>query len=135
MSLDLKTFPHVIEGDRYDQYMHAAEWNAWMKDADWKAHYKAEDLQAQLMPEDMPDATKMPAVNVPGATEDARGILTKDIDFVFVFGLVVIALKFVLRGLLVLAGKATVDPDAAHADEEVAQMHEASTVPPPGDAE
>jgi len=131
MSLDVKTLPHVVVGDRYDQYMKASEWNAWMKDADWTAHYKAEDVQAQMLPADAPDATKMPAVNVPGASEESRGILTKDLDFIFVFGLLMIALRFILRSLLVITGKVTVDPDAAHGEAEVAAMHK----PPRGENE
>jgi Tripartite ATP-independent periplasmic transporters, DctQ component len=129
-SLDLKTFPKVLVGQRYDQYMRASEWNAWMREADWEGRYKADDVKAQMMPEDAPDATKMPAVNVPGATEDARGILTKDIDFIFVFGLLMIALRFVLRSVLVILGKVTVDPDAAHGEPEVAAVHHASAPPP-----
>ncbi len=129
MSLDWKTFPKVVQGQGYDHYMHAEEWNAWMNEADWNAHYKAEDVQAQMMATDMPELTKMPAVNVPGGGEDARGLLTKDIDFIFVFGLVMIALRFALRALLVVSGHVTVDPDAAHGEPEVAQIHEASAEP------
>ena len=124
MSLDVKTLPKVLGGQRYDQYLHAAEWNEWMKGADWRAHYKDEDVAAQMLPADMPELTKMPAVNVPGGGEDARGLLTKDIDFIFVFGLFVIALRFVLRSLLVLSGHIIVDPDAAHGEPEVAAIHE-----------
>jgi hypothetical protein len=123
MSLDVMTLPKVMSGQRYDQYLHAPEWNAWMKEADWRAHYKDEDVQAQMLPADMPEVTKMPAVNVPGGGEDARGLLTKDIDFIFVFGLIMIALRFVLRSLLVLSGHVIVDPDAAHGEQEVADIH------------
>ncbi len=128
MSLDLMTFPKVLSGQKYDQYLHPADWNAWMKEGNWRAHYKEEDIQAQMLSPDMPELTKMPAVNVPGGAEDARGLLTKDIDFIFVFGLVVIALRFVLRSLLVLSGHIIVDPDAAHGEPEVLAIHEASAV-------
>ena len=123
MSLDWMTFPKVLGGAKYNQYLHAREWNAWMKEGDWASHYKPEDVQAQMLPDDDPDRTKMPAVNVPGGTEDARGLLTKDIDFIFVFGLVMIALRFLLRSALVLSGHVTVDPDAAHGEPEVAALH------------
>jgi Tripartite ATP-independent periplasmic transporters, DctQ component len=130
MSLDWMTFPKVLSGQRYDQYLHPADWNAWMNEGDWRARYKEEDVKAQMLPTDMPELTKMPAVNVPGGGEDARGLLTKDIDFIFVFGLVMIALRFLLRSLLVLSGHVTVDPDAAHGEPEVVALHEAPVVRP-----
>ena len=130
MSLDVKTLPKVLRGQRYDQYLHAADWNEWMREADWGARYKADDVQAQMLPTDMPELTKMPAVNVPGGGEDARGLLTKDIDFIFVFGLFMIALRFVLRSLLVISGHVTVDPDAAHGEPEVLALHEPPVATP-----
>ncbi len=124
LSLDLMTLPKVLGGQRYDAYLHPAEWNAWMDGADWRARFKDEDVKAQMMPTDMPELTKIPAVNVPGGGEDARGLLTKDINFIFVFGLFMIALRFVLRSLLVLSGHVIVDPDAAHGEPEVATIHD-----------
>jgi hypothetical protein len=46
-------------------------------------------------------------------------MLVKELDFVFPMGLFAIALRFLLRALLVIAGVYTVDPDAVHGEEEV----------------
>ena len=72
-----------------------------------------------------PDATRMPQVPVPGTGEEARGLLVRELDFVFPFGLVVIALKFLLRILLILTGRVDVDPEAAHAEEDLAHARRA----------
>jgi len=59
-------------------------------------------------------------VPVPGTGEAAPGLLVRELDFVFPFGLLVIAMKLLLRIVLILSGRIEVDPDAAHAEEELA---------------
>jgi hypothetical protein len=71
-----------------------------------------------------PTVTRMPQVAVPGTGEQARGLLVRELDFVFPFGLLVIALKFLLRIVLVLTGRVKIDLDSAHADEELANAQE-----------
>ncbi|MGO8999552.1 MAG: hypothetical protein ACLQVI_40015, partial [Polyangiaceae bacterium] len=70
-----------------------------------------------------PDAFRSPAVNVPGGMEQARGLVIRDLNFVFPFGLLMIALRFLLRALLAVSGHVRVDPDAAHEEEEVEEKH------------
>ena len=123
LSLDARTLPRVLVGRKYSDWLTAPQWNEWMRGADWTHHFAAEDVQAQMMPDDQPTATRLPAVNVPSGTESARGLLTRDLNFVFPFGLFMIALRFLLRALLVLSGQVIVDPDAAHGEEEVVDAH------------
>jgi len=123
LSLDLKSFPRVLVGTKYDGWMKASEWNAWLRDGNWGAHFKEDDVANLLLPEDQPDARRSPAVNVPGGMEQARGLVIRDLNFVFPFGLLMIALRFILRSLLALSGYVRVDPDAAHEEEEVEENH------------
>jgi TRAP-type C4-dicarboxylate transport system permease small subunit len=123
LSLDLKTFPRVLAGTKYDGWMKATEWNDWLKGADWGAHFKQEDVNNLLLPTDQPDAVRTPAVNVPGGMEQAHGLVIRDLNFVFPFGLLMIALRFILRSLLAVSGFVRVDPDAAHEEEEVEEKH------------
>jgi TRAP-type C4-dicarboxylate transport system permease small subunit len=123
LSLDLKSLPRVIGGTKYDGWMKAADWNAWLKDGDWAAHFKQDDVNNLLMPADQPDATRSPSVNVPGGMEQARGLVIRDLNFVFPFGLLMIALRFLLRALLAISGHVRVDPDAAHGEDEVVESH------------
>ncbi len=58
----------------------------------------------------------MPAVSIPGGQE-VRGLLIKDADLIFPFGLLMIALRFILRCLLALSGQVAVDPDVAHSED------------------
>jgi TRAP-type C4-dicarboxylate transport system permease small subunit len=120
ITLDFKSLPHVIRGERYDQYLHAPEWNAWMNDADWTTHFPADDVKPLMMAEDSKDA-RLPAVIEPGG--EARDLLVKEANFIFPFGLLMIALRFLLRALLVVSGQVVVDPDAAHAEEDVEERH------------
>jgi hypothetical protein len=71
-----------------------------------------------------PGAVRMPQVPVPGTGEEARGLLVRELDFVFPFGLAVIALKFLLRILLILMGRIDVDPEAAHKEEDLSHAEE-----------
>ncbi len=124
MSLDLGSWPAVLAGKPYDKWLTAAEWNSWLDGSDWKAHFSAPAVDALHMDPSAPTATRMPQVAVPGTGEQARGLLVRDLDFVFPFGLLVIALKFLLRIVLVLTGRVKIDLDSAHADEELANAQE-----------
>jgi Tripartite ATP-independent periplasmic transporters, DctQ component len=112
MSLDVRALPHVLAGTPYDKWMTAAEWNEWIDGADWTAHFDKSTVDAQKMDASVPGAMHMPAVEVPGSGGEARGLLIRDLDFIFPFGLFVIALKFLLRILIMISGNAEVDVDA-----------------------
>lgn len=103
-SLDLRSLPRVAVGVPYDGWMTAAQWDAWLDGADWTAHFDRAAVDA-LRIDPAADARRMPQVVVPGTGEEARGLLARELNFVFPFGLAAIALKFVLRALLALAGR------------------------------
>jgi hypothetical protein len=124
LSLDLKSWPRVLAGTPYDKWMTAAEWNAWMDEADWTAHYDKSAVDALHMDPSAPTATRMPQITVPGTGEEARGLIIRDLNFVFPFGLAVITVKFMLRILLVLSGHVNLDPEAELDDEELVHAHE-----------
>ncbi|HEY1693207.1 MAG TPA: TRAP transporter small permease subunit [Polyangiaceae bacterium] len=123
-SLDVKSVGKVLGGTPYDKWMTASEWNAWLDGSDWTSHFEKRAVDAIRMDPSQPDATRMPQVPVPGTGEEARGLLIRELDFVFPFGLLVIALKFLLRILLILQGKIDVDPEAAHKEEELANAED-----------
>ena len=126
ISLDLKTFPKVLVGTPYGGFLTGAEWNAWLHDADWGKHFDLADIKAMEMDE-KGDAFRTPAVTaVPGAGDRVYQLLVRECNFVFAFGLLVIALRFVLRSLLAIGGWIKVDPNAAHGDEELAHIHDHS---------
>ncbi len=123
-SLDLKSFPRVMVGIPYDKWMKAAEWNAWLDSADWTAHFDKSAMDSLHMDLSDPNATRMPQVVVPGTGEEARGLLIRDANLVFPFGLAMITLKFLLRIVLVLTGHVHVDPEAELDDSELVHSHE-----------
>ena len=123
ISLDVRSIPRVLAGTKYDGWMKAGEWNDWLKGADWAAHFKQDDVNNLLLPAEQPDVVRSPAVNVPGGMEQARGLVIRDLNFVFPFGLLMIALRFVLRALLAISGHVRVDPDAAHEEDDVHERH------------
>jgi hypothetical protein len=111
LSLDGRSLPKVLAGRAYDRWMTAAEWNEWLDRADWAAHF-GPAADALKMDPSAPASVRMPQVTVPGTGEEARGLLIRELNFVFPFGLLVIALKFLVRALLALAGKSAVDGEA-----------------------
>jgi TRAP-type C4-dicarboxylate transport system permease small subunit len=121
-SLDLRTFPRVVVGTKYNEFLSNAEWNTWVSDGDWAARFPSEAVAGLLTPPDHAEDKHIPAVSIPGG-EEVRGLLTKDADLVFPFGLFMIAMRFLLRALLVLAGHIRVDPDLAHEEDEVEESH------------
>lgn len=127
VALDLKSIPRVIGGTPYDQWMTAAEWNEWLAGADWADHFDKSAVDA-LQADPAISPMHMPAVVVPGTGEDVRGILVRELNFVFPFGLMVISLKFLLRVLLALSGRISVDPNAAHQEEGLTHAKDEVTV-------
>lgn len=124
LSLDLSSFPRAIIGEPYDKYLTAKEWNAWVKEGGWNDHFPETAVASLILPEDDPKLTKMPMVTAP-TTGEGRDLLIRDLNFILPFGLMVIALKFLLRILLALSGHVKIDPDAAHDDEDLKAGHEA----------
>lgn len=127
-TLDARGLPKVLAGTAYDKWLTAAEWNTWLDGADWKAHFDPTAVDALHMDPSQPSATRTPQVAVPGTGEEARGLLVRELDFVFPFGLAVIALKFLLRIILILQGRIDVDPDSAHDDPELSRAEERDAV-------
>lgn len=114
-SLDVRAFPKIVGGTRYDDWLTAKEWNEWMKGGDWAKYYPQADIDGLQVPED--GGKRSPAIVVPGAVEKPEELLIRELDLIVPFGLLMISLRFVLRGLLALSGWIKVDPNAAHADE------------------
>jgi TRAP-type C4-dicarboxylate transport system permease small subunit len=123
-SLDWKSVGRVLGGTPYDKWMTATEWNAWLDGADWAGHFDKTAVTAVRMDASQPNAVRMPQVPVPGTGEEAPGLLVRELDFVFPFGLAVIALKFLLRILLIAMGRIDVDPEAAHREEDLSHADE-----------
>ena len=119
ISLDLRSLPKVLKGAPYEKLMTGAEWNAWIDDGGWEAYFTKESLQQIKGPPEADQEWRMPALtNVPGADERVHKLLIHELNLVFPFGLVMIALRFILRSLLALSGWVKVDPNAAHADDD-----------------
>jgi hypothetical protein len=123
LALDLRTIPHVLAGEPYDRYLAASDWNRWIREGGWEDHFPKEAVASLMQPEDDPAATKMPAVVAP-TTGESRDLLIRDLNFVLPFGLLVIALKFLLRILLVASGQVRFDPEAAHEEEDLVHAHD-----------
>lgn len=111
VGLDLQSLPKVLSGERYDRWMPAGEWNAWVKDAGFESHYEASTVSSLLVADDSPPHS--PLVIAPDGVT-TRGLLAHDLNLIFPFGLLMIGLRFLLRGLLFLTGHIDADPDAAH---------------------
>jgi TRAP-type C4-dicarboxylate transport system permease small subunit len=116
ISLDVRSVFRVLAGTPYDTWMTAAQWNEWIDGSDWTGHFDKALVDAQKMDASNPTATHMPAVEVPGGGE-SRGLLVRELDFVFPFGLAVIAIKFLVRILILISGQAHVDVDAEENEE------------------
>lgn len=111
IGLDLRTLPHVLQGERYDRWMSPALWNDWVSSAGFEEHFKKEEIQSVIVPADSDPHT--PLVISPDG-EGSRGMLTHDLGLVFPFGLLMIGIRFLLRAILTLSGHIPADPDAAH---------------------
>jgi TRAP-type C4-dicarboxylate transport system permease small subunit len=119
ITLDFKSLPHVLSGEPYNEYLHPKEWNEWMRGADWGARFAPDDVKLLDLPETDPRMTRLPIISIPGSAENVPGLLVRDFDFVVPFGLLILAIRFLMRSVLALAGQVRVDPDAAHGDDGI----------------
>lgn len=127
ISLDLRTFPKVLGGTPYGKTLTPKDWNEWLRGGEWEKRFPAADVKALELPEDGTIEWRTPAVtSIPGGTEKIHMLMVPVLNLVFPFGLLVIAIRFVLRSLLALSGWVKVDPNAAHGDEELAHAHDHS---------
>ena len=110
LSLDLMTAGHVLKGERYDGWLHGAEWNTWLAEGGWDAYYSREELEAVTMPESAAAELHPPLVIGPTG-HSPRGLITRDLHLIFPFGLFMIGLRFVVRVLLVLLGEVEAESD------------------------
>ena len=116
ISLDLKTAPRVLKGEKYDSFLSAADWNAWVKEGNWTAHFPEADVKGIYADESQP-TKRSPGIAIPGAIENPQELLIRELNLLFPVGLFLIAVRFVIRCLLVLSGHLKVDLNAAHADD------------------
>ena len=114
IGLDLRSLPHVLKGERYDRWMTAAEWNAWLDDAGFEDRFPAEQVKALHVPA---DAAPHPPLVLSPSGENPSGMLAHTLGLVFPFGLLAIALRFLIRALLTLSGHLSPDPDEAHKED------------------
>ncbi len=124
LSLDLKSLPKVLGGTPYAKWLGPKEWNQWLRDGGWDKHFDPADVKAMELPEDSGDFRNPAVTAVPGGTERVHMLLVPLLNMVFPFGLLVIAIRFLIRSILAITGWVKVDPDAAHSDEELAHAHE-----------
>ena len=100
VSLDLKAIPSVATGTRWNapERMNGERWNAWLEDAGFVERFgdKVTSIQA---PASAANDPWQPFVQIPG--EETRGALKKGFDLLWPFGFLMIALRFVLRALLI----------------------------------
>jgi len=107
VSLDLKATPHVLAGDRYADWLGAAEWNTWVDEHGFAERYGAESLDALKIPE---GETRAPFIIIPEVGEP-KGELVNAANLVFPIGLLIIAIRFFLRSALVISGHVSADPE------------------------
>jgi TRAP-type C4-dicarboxylate transport system permease small subunit len=118
IGLDLRTLPRVIGGAKYDSWMSGKQWNDWVDDGGFGDRWPGDQVQSIKVPDDT--TSHSPLVLSPDGT-NTRGVLVQALGLVFPFGLLAIALRFVLRAILTASGHYSTDPDHA-AKEELAAL-------------
>jgi len=122
VDLDAVVGWRVFAGRKYTQAMSGTEWNEHIKSGGYDARYTPEQVKALYVSADTQWVT--PLVTIPGG-KTPRALLVEDLNLLFPFGFLMIALKLLLRAMLVISGHVVVDPDAAHREDDVDEkIHE-----------
>ncbi len=114
IGLDLRSLPHVLGAQRYDEWMSGAAWNEWLDNAGFEDRFPKEQVDLLHVG---PDVTTHTPFVISPAGETTRGALAHTLALVFPFGLLAIGLRFLLRAIMTLSGHLSVDPDEAHKEE------------------
>src|SRR5204863_4042331 len=101
------------------EWLTGREWNAWLDGSGFVERYGKEPTDGLKIPD---DETRAPLIVIPGRGEP-RGELINGANLVFPIGLLIIAIRFIVRSLLAISGHASVDPDES--DEFPAQESDA----------
>jgi TRAP-type C4-dicarboxylate transport system permease small subunit len=108
IGLDFKSTPHIVfKGEPYADWLKGKEWNAWLDESGLPERYGKEAVEVLKIPD---EDSRAPLIVVPGRGEP-RGELINVANLVFPIGLLIIALRFLLRVLLAVSGHVSVDPD------------------------
>jgi TRAP-type C4-dicarboxylate transport system permease small subunit len=108
IGLDFKSTPHILfKGETYADWLKGKEWNAWLEESGFVERYGREAVEVLKIPD---EDSRAPLIVVPGRGEP-RGELINAANLVFPIGLLVIAIRFVLRVLLAVSGHVSVDAD------------------------
>src|SRR5262249_14861381 len=89
--LDLRSLSHLLTNERSDSWMTAAAWNEWVDGAGFESHFDPDKVKNLHIPE----GTHPPFVVSPDG-EPTRSALAHTLGLVFPFGLLMIALRFLL---------------------------------------
>ncbi len=127
--IDSRVGWRVLAGTKYGRAMPAAEWNELITKGGWDKYHAPDEVKG-MMATPGTDYVR-PLLILPGG-RSTKGLLVEDLNLLFPFGFFVIALKFVLRALLVVSGHIEVDPDAMHRED--GHEPEPEEGPPPDDA-
>jgi Tripartite ATP-independent periplasmic transporters, DctQ component len=122
IGLDLRTFPDVVfSGVRWDapDRMNGRQWNEWLVAEGFSEHFSKEEFESLKAPASAENESRVPMVALPG--ESAKGVLSHDLNLLWPLGLLWIGLRVIMRAILVIAGHASVEPDADEPDEDDVQ--------------
>jgi hypothetical protein len=108
IGLDFKSTPHILfKGEKYADWLKGKEWNRWLDGSGLVERYGEEQVRALRIAD---NDTRAPLIVIPGRGEP-RGELIDAANLVFPIGLLVIAIRFVVRVLLVVSGHARIDEE------------------------
>jgi TRAP-type C4-dicarboxylate transport system permease small subunit len=121
LALDWRSLPHVVlRAEPYAEWLHGKEWNDFLAREGFVERYGREATLGVSVPD---SETRAPLVTIPGRGEP-RGELINGANLVYPIGLLIIGLRFLVRGALVVGGHASVE-----ADEDDGRRHEGEAAP------
>jgi hypothetical protein len=129
VGLDLRATPEVVfQGVRWDapSRMNGRQWNAWIDESGFSEHFTREQIESLKVPASMENESRVPFAMLPG--DSGKNALVHDLNLLWPLGLFWIGLRVLLRALLVVAGHASVEPDADEPDEDDVAVAEQGAV-------
>lgn len=114
VGLDLSAVPHVLGGGKWDDpsRMTGRSWNTLVEEGGFRDVFTKEEVDGVRSLEEDLEGSRIPLVVVPGGGS-ARNLLIPTMNLMFPIGFVIIALRFLLRLVLVLSRHETLEDDVA----------------------
>ncbi|NUP05519.1 MAG: hypothetical protein HOW73_05615 [Polyangiaceae bacterium] len=112
IGFDLSATTHVLGGGKWDdaERLSGRQWNEFLETSGYRDYFTPEQVQSLKSPDEYLDESRLPLAV--GPEGPPRNLLVRTMNLTFAAGFFFMALRFLLRLILVLSGHQSIEPES-----------------------